>query len=276
MRKAIIYLSAIFSLFILFVFPSRFTSAEEQSDASAVQFQYERQSRMEDYQGPTLTISGKVVFPGHKQGQLIRIIVFTPPTKTKESTLVAIKDLSQPGDYSVEVPRSLGNAYLTVVPLEPAEEGPIGYRPIRGLGRSSKLIKGSHSDIKGVNVTIGEGEPSSPRMEDYQGPTLTISGKVVFPGHKQGQLIRIIVFTPPTKTKESTLVAIKDLSQPGDYSVEVPRSLGNAYLTVVPLEPAEEGPIGYRPIRGLGRSSKLIKGSHSDIKGVNVTIGEGD
>ena len=158
MRKAIIYLSAIFSLFILFVFPSRFTSAEEQSDASAVQFQYERQSRMEDYQGPTLTISGKVVFPGHKQGQLIRIIVFTPPTKTKESTLVAIKDLSQPGDYSVEVPRSLGNAYLTVVPLEPAEEGPIGYRPIRGLGRSSKLIKGGHSDIKGVNVTIGEGD----------------------------------------------------------------------------------------------------------------------
>jgi hypothetical protein len=265
MKRAIIHLTEIFTLFILFVFISSFIRCTTQA-------QDRKSTLMDTYQGTTVTISGKVVFPAYEQNYQVKIVVETLPTETENSTLVAIEDLPQPGDYSVEVPKNQGDIYLKVGLLVPAEQSPTGYRPVKKFARADRYLKVGSFNIRGVDFTIKEGERSTPLMDTYQGPTVTISGKVVFSDYKQDQLIKMIIETSPPGAEESVLVAREDLPQPGDYSVEVPKNQGDIYLKIRVMEPAEEDPTGYRPVVKFARLDRYLKVGSFNIRGVDFTI----
>lgn len=151
MRKRVMYLIMVYSLFILFVSTPGFINAQEQAGSSVSQDPFREQALMDTYQGPTVTISGKLIFPAYKQGQQIKIVVKALPAKGKETTLIAVADLSQPGDYSLKVPSNFGEIYINMVVLEPVKQAPDAYMPIARLG---KFLKVGSSDIKGVDIAI--------------------------------------------------------------------------------------------------------------------------
>jgi len=77
-------------------------------------------------------------------------------------------------------------------------------------------------------------------MDTYQGPTVSISGKVIFPDYKEGQHIRILLKS--FAYARGADIANIAMPGPGDYSAKVPQNFGDIYISATVLQPGEEFP----------------------------------
>jgi len=112
-----------------------------------------KRALMDTYQGSTVIISGRIIFPAYKKGQQIRIIASALSTEGKPPTLIAVRLLSQPGDYSLKMPQNIGDVGLRAVAFSPEKKIP---PELSLLGIPDSPLEVGFTDIKGVDITIPE------------------------------------------------------------------------------------------------------------------------
>ncbi len=136
MRKTIIYETTICILFSLTMLFAEHSVAQEEIT----------------YQGPTVTISGRIDFPGYKEG-LLRIRISAKSFPGEGRADIAYVDIPRPGEYSLKVPQNIGNVYISALILELVETVP---RKGVSLGTqyNGNPIKVNTEDISGVNITL--------------------------------------------------------------------------------------------------------------------------
>lgn len=237
MKKAVMYLIAICIIFSLAAFCAEYLLAQGEGVR----------------QGSTVTISGKVDFPGYKPGQRIRINIRRKPARGAAD--IASVDIPGPGMYSLAVPRNTGNVYITAIAFDPESKA---IAP--GQTYAMNPLKVGQSNIEGVDILISAPIPTPKKP---QRPYVIVSGKVDFPGYKTGQRIRINAKSKPGRGP--TDIAQADLTGPGTYSLEVPRNAGSVYIGAVVFERGNT-----TPVTGVGFVGIKIK--NSDISGVDIKI----
>lgn len=221
---------------------------------------------MEDYDGPAVTLSGRVIYPDYTPGQRITVTVKNSPSASIRDTQFARINLSGPGDYSIRVPQNLKDVYIIATVLK---EGGMGFGENDykwGIYSDSPMAVES-SDIGDLDIIISRGY----LMPTYQGPTVNISGKIDFPGFREGWKLLMTLRSsnyigPPD-------IAAVDISGPGDYSVKVPPDIGNIYIRVVAFDPAKSDL--RENIMGLGLYvNNPVRVAGSDIEGIDITIND--
>lgn len=148
MKKMVICGMVICILFSLSMLFMGYSVAQEITESPSVK--KGSQLLMSTYQGLTVTISGKIDFPGYKKGQYIKVNAKSFPGKGLAD--IAFVDIPQPGAYSLKVPQNIGDVYITAVILEPGEKNP-SKDSLRGKHKDNPLKIGQ-SDIKGVDIII--------------------------------------------------------------------------------------------------------------------------
>jgi hypothetical protein len=221
---------------------------------------------MDTYQGPTVTVSGRIIFPGYRQGQLIHIVVAPLPSGdvALASPLVTLY-LEEPGEYSLSLPRNAGNVKFRASVFEAGMYGSVA------KGGLAEPLKVGDRDLDGVDITILPKGGQSLLMRSYQGPTVRVSGRVIYPGYREGQQVRIVARSFPEEAPAD--IEILDLSRPGEFSLQVPRYMGELYLGAVVLQPGETRP-GPDNLRKLYNQGRPVKVNASDIQGVDIMLVE--
>lgn len=213
---------------------------------------------MDKYQGPTVTVSGKVLLPDYKSGT----ITISASHNYYGFPDIALTVIPCPGEYSLRVPKNFGNIYIRARSFQPGE------RPNRDVigpsGRySNNPLKIGSFDIKGVDLVI------TPRslllMDFYPGPTVTISGKVIFSDYESGP----IAISVSSKTQTSPDIAITVIPGPGEYALRVPKNFGDMYLWAMNLVTDEKAYLN-RPM-GKYKQNPLRVGRY-DIQGIDIVF----
>ncbi|MDO8489570.1 MAG: hypothetical protein Q7S42_05635 [Candidatus Omnitrophota bacterium] len=137
MRKRIVCATLICALFNLVTLLMGDSIAQEKSDLPV--------------QGPTVTISGKITFPGYKEGQ--RIFIGAKSSSSEGPPDIAHAIIAQPGDYSLKVPQNIGNAYIRVAVLQPGEMI-ISSKSLRQKYDEGRPIEVGAFDISGLDIAI--------------------------------------------------------------------------------------------------------------------------
>jgi len=216
---------------------------------------------MSTYKGPTVTISGRIDYPDYKGGEQIRVSAKSFPGE--EPPDIAYIVIPQPGEYSLKVPQNIGDVYIAAVVLKPGERMPrIGVS--LGAQYSSNPLKVSSSDIKDVNMIIKK----PILMSTYEGPTVSISGRIDYPDYKEGQQIRIAAKSFSGKGLPD--IASADIPRPGEYSLKVPQDIGDVYVGAVILEPGQKDPTSDSLRQKYDKNP--IKVNTTDISEVNITL----
>lgn len=213
------------------------------------------------FSGPSVTISGKVIYPEYKEGQQIRISASSSAKRGPAD--IAFAELSFPGEYSLEVPKDYGDLYIWVTTLQPGEKMPRKdtLQP-SGSYRNNPLKIGS-VDIKGVDLVFKT--RSFLLMDFYPGPTVTISGKVIFADYKSG----MIAISVSSQSQVSTDIDLMVIPGPGEYALKVPKNFGDIYLWATNLKLGEKTPLN-RPM-GKYRQNPLRVGRY-DIQGIDIVF----
>ena len=121
--------------------------------------------------------------------------------------------------------------------------------------------------------------PHYPRvfMSVYKGPTVAISGNIIFKGYEQG-FVAVRVVAPDVKGGILTLqnqivIAAQNLSMPGPYKINVPKKTGKVYIVAANFDTrniSEMSMPGLPPIcRGEYAKNPLDIGKQ-DIGGIDI------
>ncbi len=209
---------------------------------------------------PTVTISGTVTFDEYKDG---RIIVMANDREFTEEGMrsIAITSLSSPGDYSLDVPKDIGDVYIGAGVVSSKRDGIYtGSRMSFFNFYVLNPVKIGSSDIKAVNIVL---DSLSPLMESYKGPTVTVSGRINFDEYKGGQIM-VMANEKGFMQGDNSYISTIKLSLPGEYSIRVPRDAGKMYIGAVV------------PIYKLGESTKVMMSKPIPYSGNPLKIGSSD
>ncbi len=211
---------------------------------------------MDTYRGPTLTISGRVIFPEYESGE---ITVFASRTYLGPPD-ISLTVIPRPGEYSLKAPQNFGEIYIIARNPKPADR--LNKNITKPFGRySNNPLKAGSFDIKGVNLVIN----SRPfmLMDFYPGPTVSISGRIIFPGYESGE----ISISVSSKDRVPADIALIIIPRPGEYTFRVPRNFGNLYLQAKNFNSTGPEKLNSR----VGRYKEdFIKIGPGDIQGVDI------
>ncbi len=210
---------------------------------------------MDNYRGPTVTVSGQVLSPGYETGA---IKIFAS-RKHCGPAGIAVTRIPHSGEYSLKVPKDFGDVYIvaTIRRLK-SGESPKGNKR-RPYGRFLKI--GSF-DIKSIDLDMNT--RPFPLMDFYLGPTVTISGKVIFPDYKSGP----IVISISGKTQNLANINLRVLPAPGEFSLKAPKNFGDLNLQATNPNPDEKTALNKN---GKYRQNHL-RVSHYDIRGIDIVF----
>ncbi len=230
-----------------------------------------RKPLMDVYKGPTVEISGTVRFREYSKG-LILILARTYPF-VKGLPDVAISELSSPGKFTLKVPKNIGSLYIDAVNVDESwnRNSPM----LNSTPTGSYLedpIKITSSNISGIDITIQEITP--PLMDVYKGPTVEITGKIIFKINKT-EKVMIIARSKNNyiyKDRTSPDIAVKEFFLPGKYILWVPKNAGEVYLEIVRFK----GDIHSMSSQSIVSSSEYLKNplkvGSEDIKNIDVIL----
>jgi len=228
---------------------------------------------MDSYHGPVVTISGRVD-ANEKQSEVIKkgFIIFARVEPHPNSLIVATVPIFEPGEYFLKVPANFGKVYVLGVRLGVRQSTtPTGTPPTLTCSYKGNPINIGSADIKGIDLSVvPEKEKEKVYMDTYKGPTVTISGKISAKDYKKTAKVEILIGARTKLGRGSVTVAKTVISEPGEYSLTIPKDYGNVYIGAVQQE---SGQIMSRPgtVRGTYKSNPVNVGS-SDIKGLNIEI----
>lgn len=204
----------------------------------------------------TITISGKVIYPGYKSGQRIKIVV---KDKSEQGLIdVASVDILQPGRYSLKVPKEVVVKRASIGALVIDSAG----KPTSEGGRYTEALEIGETNINGIDIVI---KAPTPVNENYNGPTVNISGNIDFPAYKNGQRIRI--FAKTYSGPGPADIAYIDIPEPGAYVLKVPKGTGRAYVGAIVVKSEEV----VTTEKGRYKNSPL-EIQDSDLTGIDITI----
>lgn len=116
----------------------------------------------------------------------------------------------------------------------------------------SSLDKEALEKLKSLGYLQGGGEdaadkkiarPFSKLMDTYNGPTVTVSGEVIFDSYKDGA---ISIFARTEDRSRPPNIAILTIPKPGKYILNIPKDFGNIYIGAINtkkgLEPEPDDP----------------------------------
>lgn len=213
---------------------------------------------MDKYRGPTVTLSGRAICPDHESSA---ITIFASRRYRGPADII-LAEIPTPGEYSVKIPKDLGDIHIRAVSLVPGAKSNISRGIIGFSGRyKNNPLKISSVDIKGVDLVITK-RPFL-LMDFYPGPTVEISGEIIFPRYEGGE----IVISVSSKSRGPTDIAVQIIPQPGKYFLKVPRNFGNIYLRAKSLNSIE----GRQLNKLVGRyEQNPLKVGASDINGIDI------
>jgi hypothetical protein len=120
-------------------------------------------------------------------------------------------------------------------------------------------------------------------MAAYDGPTLVISGKILYEKYENGFIaIKVLVSEPETvfsRTLCPFVIAEENIPSPGFYKIRVPKKIGRVDIVAVNLDPEKKSKIFKELPRVLGRG--CYKGNPLEVKsqkieGVDIEMTAGD
>ncbi|MFA5356845.1 MAG: hypothetical protein WC301_05525 [Candidatus Omnitrophota bacterium] len=208
----------------------------------------------------TVNISGEVICPDCRGSDEITVNAKASPGPAYLP--IASVNIAGPGEYILRVSPNTGPVYLSAT-----GNSSMGFTSSSlrmGAYLMNPLIVGS-SDINDINMIVNEFPPSA-AMSTYQGPTVNISGRLVYPGFEEGQKINIIARTAP-RDKLGKLVNSLLVSGPGEYSLKVPRGSGDIYIFAMVSYPGRDLP----PLMLEYNQGGAIRAENTDIAGVDIT-----
>jgi len=212
---------------------------------------------------PHIVISGKVIYEEFKKGdiELYWTTVLNyggPPDPRFQHGLTY---LPEPGSYRFIIHKNYGNIYIC------ARNKGLMHESFAYF--ISDAIKIGTNDMRGYNIVLRQNKLL---MDDYEGPTIRISGRVICSHCKKG-IISICVYSTDwyRKVRLPPDIAKVNLAMPGDFRLEVPKNFGKVCLVAVNIPEGEKS----------GNSPKCLQASYInnpvvlkdvDINNIEITF----
>ncbi len=156
MRKAMKFWLVIFVLFGLTMLIFGISAAQENTKIPAAA---KPTLIMDTYKGVTVTVSGKIDYPGYKAGERIVISVRSHPVSQPPAGRsdmlpdIALMTISHPGNYSLKVPQNIGDIYMTARVIPIGENIPNKNAP-KAKYSGGLPIKVGTKDISGIDMVL--------------------------------------------------------------------------------------------------------------------------
>ncbi|MDD4894576.1 MAG: hypothetical protein PHW54_04595, partial [Candidatus Omnitrophica bacterium] len=109
-------------------------------------------------------------------------------------------------------------------------------------------------------------------MSVYKGPSVAISGNMVFNGHNKNPVV-LWVFTGKPETYKIAgtswpfIIAAKKIPGPGCYEIRVPQKIGKVYITA-----QQDRPVFPCSADGSKYVGRAVNVGTQDIKGVDIKV----
>lgn len=121
---------------------------------------YSQRVIMSVYKGPTVTLSGNIVFQDYKKGFIEIMVLAKKPEEIRhrlDQFIITLERIPKPGYYEIKVPKKIGKAYIIAIN---SDEVDISSKTISslspiGMGEYVKNPLGvGNQDIKGLDIKI--------------------------------------------------------------------------------------------------------------------------
>lgn len=212
---------------------------------------------------PYVIVSGEVTYDEFAKGE-IEILWITklnwggPPNPHFPQGVVY---MPKPGRYKLRIPKKHDSVYICA-------------RNKGNLHESfayfiSDPIKIRGDDIRDYDIVL---KTKKILMDEYKGQTITLSGKVFCRKPKKG-IIEVCVYSLDyyRKVRLPPDIAKVKLDALGDFSVDIPKNMGEICLMAVNIPEGEESGNSIKCQRGSYKNNPIIAGS-ADIENINITI----
>lgn len=209
-----------------------------------------------------IKISGKINFSDYQNGAITIIV-----RREVSGEPAFVKTIPRPGGYTIEIPQNLGFVYISAVNLKEGATKQSGDTPL-GEFRGNPIYVGDE-DIKDIDIVITKPSPKPKPilMDSYNGPTVTITGRVIFDNYKEG---KISVFARSEGYRGTPDISVMKIATPGIYALKVPKNFDKK-IEIMAVNIKEGMPPS--PDNPKGRySNNPIKIGSSDIKNVDIII----
>lgn len=225
----------------------------------------------------SIKISGRIIFNEYKNGVILVMAKSQNLFMKRSPPDIGFTLLSSPGEYTLEVPKNIGEIYLESVNTQDIFQGPSSSFDVPYGAYINNPLKISSSNIKNVDITINKEIPT-PRntfMSSYRGPTVTVSGKIDFEFWFENPkgLIYIIARSEDAYKKNSYPdIEIKAISTVGEYTIKLPKNIGKIYIETVAMK---EGDVHLKPVIDSPVGTYIhnpINIGSQDVKDVNISL----
>lgn len=204
-----------------------------------------------------IRVKGEVTFGNYKKGHIAIMV-----RKEKDAPPIYTKRIPRPGKYIIDLPKNLGLMYITAANLQEGAKG-ITKRDPRGEF-SGNPIHIADKGIAGVNIEIIQPKAQHHLMNTYSGPTVNVSGRVIFGQYKEGE-ITIFARSEGFNNKEEVDISVARISSPGHYTIRVPKDYGKMKIGAVNVIK------GKVSSKGNYANNPITIGS-IDLKGIDIHI----
>jgi len=209
-------------------------------------------------------ICGKVTGGYNKDGLLyIALSKVVNNIEAPELEFAVVSKIDSSGEYCIEAPMGIGNVNLTVFNPPDAASELIKYKvPFATyLGNPLHI---NDKDISGVDIVFKPHGKTPVLMEDYDGQTVSISGKVFMDDYKDGH----IGITANADEPGPPGINIVIIEKPGQYSFSIPKNFGEVYIAAFNIR--EDKSQSYSEV--YPKNPILVK--DKNIKKIDITIGQ--
>lgn len=209
-------------------------------------------------------ICGKVT-GGYNKDELLYITLskVVNNIEAPELEFAVVSKIDSSGEYCIEVPMGIGNVNLTVFNPPDATSELIKYKVPFAMYTENPL-RINDKDISGVDIVFKPHRKSPVLMEDYDGQTVSISGKVFMDDYKDGH----IGITANTGEAGPPGINVVIIEKPGKYSLNVPKNFGEVYIAASNVK---KGKPQFR--KGAYLNNPILV-EDKDIKKIDITIGQ--
>jgi len=222
-------------------------------------------------------ISGEVKFDDYKEGSILIIANSELNQQAHLSADIAFTEIPFPGKYCLAVPKNAGNVYIKAlnIPLrfkETSAQKRIISRPIGPYSWGyypHNPVRVASAGLNGIDINIDQILPTL--MSTYKGPTVTVSGKIIFDKYKEG---KIMVLASKKDIREGVVqyVSVSYLPSPGEYAIQIPMGIGKVYISAVSTLPPAKGNFSYKELLYGFYPHNPMEIGRVDAKDININI----
>lgn len=208
---------------------------------------------------PDVTISGEIIYDEFKKGSIE--LYWTTKLKLGMPWQEGLTYLSGPGHYKLKIPKDYNNIHICARNKGSLHESFAYF--------ISDPIKVGKDDILHYDIIL---KTNKLLMDDYQGETIKLSGKILSAQYKNGKIV-VCIYSPEhfKKIRLPPDIARVSLGKPGDFSVKVPLDIGKVCIIAINIpEGVSSGNSPLCPRAAYISNPVIVK--DKDINGINITI----